>query len=101
MTPYPIKGLKQREREVFEQVATGNYSLAYHSHKKAAIKKLLDIVAIVQVGATVICKDRFGVVTTPEYEVPLPLHAAWCRWCSDNAKELGIDDENPTEAENE
>jgi hypothetical protein len=25
-------------------------------------------------------------VTITEYEVPLPVHAAWCAWCSDGSR---------------
>lgn len=35
-------------------------------------------------GDEVICRDRFGVVTRPVYEMPLHEHMRWCQWCADN-----------------
>lgn len=87
MTPYPIKGLTKSQKEIFEQVATGNNNLAYF-HRPAAVKKLLEIGAIKKIG-----EDKMGsgwaTITVPVYEVPLPIHAAWCKWCDDNFDDEG------------
>lgn len=87
MTPFPIKGLIKIQREVFEQVASGNSRLEY-IHRPKAVKKLLEIGAIKQIGT-----DRIGsgwsAVDIPVYEVPLPLHYAWCQWCNENYDDEG------------
>lgn len=87
MTPYPIKGLTKSQKEIFEQVATGNNNLAYF-HRHAAVKKLLEIGAIKHIGT-----DRMGsgwsTVKVKVYEVPLPIHAAWCKWCDENFDDEG------------
>lgn len=87
MTPYPIKGLTKSQKEVFEQVATGNNNLAYY-HRPKAVKKLLEIGAIKKIG-----EDKMGsgwaTILVPVYEVPIPLHREWCKWCDENYDDEG------------
>ena len=77
---YPVKGLTKIQRDTFEAIACGQDMPNRPKTLSALIKKGV----IVEVGKKVVCKDRFGIVETPVYEVPLVLHLAWCQWCSDN-----------------
>lgn len=88
MTPYPIKGLTKSQKEVFEDVAIGSPRKLSNFHL-AAVNKLLSMGAIEFCGNTLLCKDRFGEVWETQYQVPIPVHAAWCKWCSDNFDDDG------------
>lgn len=92
MTPYPIKGLSKSQKEIFEQVASGNNNLAYF-HRPVTVKKLLEIGAIKKIG-----EDKMGSgwasITVPVYEVTLPIHQAWCKWCDENFDDEGDEKTN-------
>jgi hypothetical protein len=74
------RGLTRVQIDVFEQWATGGRTWL----PAKAIDVLVEKGLLVQVGEDVICKDRFGTVTAPIYEVPIGIHMAWCQWCSEN-----------------
>lgn len=76
--PYPIPGLTRAQRRTFEQIAIGQDQ----GHNPKTLQVLLDKGAIVPVADKVLGQDRFGVIAIPQYEVPIPVHAAWCAWCA-------------------
>lgn len=82
-----FRRLTKAQNRAFEDVATMNVSV----HLDKTLKALERYGLIQQIGEKVICRDRFGIVTTAVYEVPLPIHIEWCKWCSEHYKE---DDEN-------
>lgn len=43
---------------------------------KATVRKLVDR------GLLVARERKFMATTVTEYDVPIPVHAAWCAWCS-------------------
>lgn len=86
---YPVAGLTKSEREVFEDIATGNIR-RLSNFRLAVVKKLLEIGAIVCCGEKQICKDQFGEVWVPEYCVPIPLHMIWCKYCSETIPDEDI-----------
>lgn len=88
MTPYPIKGLTKGQKEVFEDIAVGS-PRHLSNFRLAAVNKLLSMGAIEYCGLKRICADRFGEVLETQYQVPIPLHAAWCKWCDENFDEEG------------
>lgn len=85
MTPYPIKGLTKSQKEVFEQVASGNNNLAYF-HRPKAVAKLLAIGAITKIGEEKIGQG-WSAISVPVYEVPTKLHIVWCKWCAEQSPE--------------
>jgi hypothetical protein len=69
--------------ETFEQMAIG-----LRPQCPKTIAALLAKGLIEKVGERVLCRDRFGTVTIPEYAVPLPVHYQWCKWCDENIKDI-------------
>jgi len=88
MTKFPVPGLTKSQREVFEDIGSGGFGNLASARPKA-IKRLLEVGAIVEAGKTLVHQDRFGEVYRTDYAVPIPLHMEWCRWCSDNYDEEG------------
>jgi len=80
---YPVKGLTKAQRETFEAIACGQD----FPYRPKTISLLLKKKAIVQTGEKIICQDAFGIVKVPVFEVPMPLHLAWCQWCAENYSE--------------
>jgi hypothetical protein len=75
-----VPGLTRAQRDVFEQIAIGQTPYA----RPETIKVLLDKELIVRIADRVVGRDRFGIISVPDYEVPIPVHMAWCYWCSQN-----------------
>ena len=74
-------GLTKAQDEAVQLIAFGGDGRTVHP-------KTLDVLLrrglIVQTGEEVICRDRFGVVTAPVYQMPLGEHMRYCQWCADN-----------------
>ena len=92
MTRYPIPGLTKVQKAIFEQIATGNYELSGLRAAPKSIAKLLEMGVIVRSEDKIVCQDRFGTVKVPSYYVPLPIHFAWCEWCSENITDEELPD---------
>ena len=75
-------GFTRSQQEAFEQIGAGN-STAARCHPKS-VKFLLDHGMIEYVGMKTLGRDCLGLIQVPEYEVPLPIHMEWCKWCSEN-----------------
>lgn len=69
-----------RQREAFEAIATGN---ALPSAHKKTLERLEKCGLIVRLADKVLGRDRFGTVSIPQFEVPIPIHMQWCQWCSE------------------
>ncbi len=67
--------LTEREREVLGQIAIGQDG----GHPPAVLTALERKGAIIAYTATL--PGRFP-VQIKRYELPLPVHIAWCAWCS-------------------
>lgn len=79
MTEHPCKGMTPAQRRDFERIAIGQPPLGgYRTIEKLKARGLVEDGPTVVVG-----RDRFGPVTRPSWYVPLPFHARWCRWCSE------------------
>lgn len=78
MTEHPCKGMTKAQREAFEQIAVNMPPSASH-------KNLLALRAngLVDYENEVIGRDALGAITVPRWFVPLPVHAQWCAWCSE------------------
>lgn len=82
-TKHPCHGMTKAQIEAFERIAINE--LPFCSSKTIDI--LLEAGLIVPHGEIIISHDRFGTVKVPNYEVPIPIHYAWCRWYSENYSE--------------
>lgn len=80
---HPAAGCTRRQIEVFEQIAIGNDD----GHSPRTIKALLDKGLIVELAPKVVGQDVFGLITVPQYQVPIHLHAQWCDWCAEQPGE--------------
>ena len=82
MGGHPCSGMSRKAVETFEAIAVSMPFMAAPQTIDALLKRGL----IEQVGTREVMRDRFGVVTAPEYGVPLSVHYAWCKWCSENVE---------------
>lgn len=80
MTDHPCKGLRKNQRDVFEQIATGN---AFPCTPKRNLTILEERGLIQRTEDKCLGVDSFGPVKIPQYYVPLPIHMQWCEWCSE------------------
>lgn len=80
MTRYAFPNLSKKQREILDELGCGNYTLSGVFPTKQAIADLIDRELIRYIGEKLICRDRFGAVKVPEYEMTLPTHAQWCSW---------------------
>lgn len=76
---HPAAGCTPAQRHTFEALAIGFVS----GHNRETIKSLLRRGLIEKVGERVIGAPPLR-VHVPVYEVPLPLHMAWCEWRAAN-----------------
>ena len=76
---HPAAACTPAQHAVFEQIAVGND----RCHHPATLAALLRRGLIEKVGERVIGAPPLQ-VHVPVYEVPLPLHMAWCEWCAVN-----------------
>lgn len=84
---HPCHGLSAPARRAFERIAINQDPLAQPQTLAALMKRGL----IVQTGTKLLGQDRFGRIAIPVYAVPLPVHAQWCQWCSDNITDEEIE----------
>jgi hypothetical protein len=90
MTKYFLPGLTKAQADALDRSGCGDFTLSGVSPK--TLKKLLDEELLRQCGEKIICRDRFGTVAVPEYEMPLRVHIQWTFW---NAKQF--ENEQPAE----
>jgi hypothetical protein len=83
-TKHPCAKLSKATRDCFEQIATGN---ALPRSSKRAFEILSALGLIQQLEDKVLGRDVFGLIVIPQYQVPIPIHAQFCQWASENFKE--------------
>lgn len=77
MAKYFVPGLTKQQRSAFEQIATGNDTgIISITLEKLLAKELIEKI-----------RYRKGSFSMYRYQVPIPVHMAWCEWCSKNVKE--------------
>ena len=78
MTDHPCKGMTKAQRAAFERIAVNQSHGANH-------KTLLALrgAGLVDYKNRVVGRDALGAITVPDWCVPLPVHAQWCQWCSE------------------
>ncbi len=83
MTDHPCKGLSEIQISAFESIAVNQYPCVPFPTINSLLKRGL----IVQAGEKIVGRDRFGLVSIPQFEVPIHHHAQWCAWCDENVDE--------------
>lgn len=71
-------------RRVLDEIGCGNYS---PTAKQSTFDKMVEIGLLVPCGEKVICRDRFGIVTATEYQMPIPVHYKWCSYWAEKYDE--------------
>lgn len=84
MTEHPCNGMTKAQIATFERVAI-------NMPPTATMKTILALIerGLIVKTEHVIGRDALGDIAINEYHVPLPIHAQWCEWCSEQP---GIDD---------
>lgn len=78
MAKYFVPGLSKYQRDTFEQIAIGNDSFIRTETAKILMGKgLIERISM-----------RRGIFSVYRYQVPIPIHMAWCEWCRQNVKEV-------------
>jgi hypothetical protein len=78
MTEHPCKDLTQEQRDAFEQIAVNRLPQCGWRSIDALLKK-----GLIERGPDDKRRDAMGVYGVPSFFVPLPIHAQWCQWCSE------------------
>ena len=86
-------GRNKTERAILDGIGCGDYAPPTAGvANQRAIKAMLERGIIQHTGDKVVCKDRFGIVTVPEYDMSIPTHMAWCDYWSEQPCEHGVPD---------
>lgn len=78
MTDHPCKGMDRLAIEAFERIAINDQP----GTSTKTLEKLQRR-GVIERGPDKLCRDAFGTFTIPQWYVPLPVHAQWCEWCSE------------------
>ena len=78
-TPHP--GRTKAQRAVLDAIGCGDCSPYMAPRTRDA---LLAAGLIIECGEKVVGRDRFGLITIPEYGMPIPVHMQWCYAVSDD-----------------
>ena len=84
MTEHPCKGMTKAQIRDFELIATGSRPRGGHM----ILRKLKERGVIVDAPPKTLGRDRFGLIQVPDWDVPLPIHAQWCEWCSEQPENI-------------
>lgn len=78
MTEHPCKDMTTAQRQAFEQIAINQNPFC----KWPTIDALLKA-GLIERGPPETRRDAMGIYEIPSFFVPLPIHAQWCEWCSE------------------
>jgi hypothetical protein len=77
MTDHPCKGLTKTQREAFERIAINQFPRCPQSTLDALLKR--GVIECTNEAR----RDALGSYLVQNYYVPLPVHAQWCEWASE------------------
>jgi hypothetical protein len=78
VSKYFVNGLSKKQIEAFEKIAIGEY---HRINRQTAV-------SLIKRGLITEDWESCGMhVIVYRYYVPIPIHAAWCEWCSENVEE--------------
>lgn len=86
---HPCDGCTPGQVATFEAIAVNQYR-GHGSKVPPAISALLARGLIERLPDRIMGTGPFA-VRVPDYAVPLPLHAQWCKWCADNVTETEVE----------
>lgn len=78
MTDHPCKNLTTAQCEAFERIAVNQFPACTWPTIDALLKA-----GVIEQGESETRRDAMGVYHIPSFYVPLPIHAQWCEWCSE------------------
>lgn len=78
MTDHPCKGRTKAQREAFEMIAINQHPRCQQSTIDALLQA-----GLVERGKGETKRDALGTYEIPYFYVPLPIHAQWCEWASE------------------
>jgi hypothetical protein len=78
MTKHPCEGMTWAQRSAFERIAVNQFPGCRWPTIDALLKA-----GVIERGEDDIRRDAMGVYHIPNFFVPLPIHAQWCEWCSE------------------
>lgn len=78
---HPCEGLSRAQREAFEAIAVNQPPAASQRTLDALLRR-----GLIVKGEDQTQRDALGFYKIPTYYVPLPIHRAWCEWCSENVE---------------
>lgn len=78
---HPCKGMTKAQIAAFERIAVNQSP----GCTWPTIDALLNA-GVIERGPAETRRDALGVYTIPSFYVPLPIHAQWCEWCSENVR---------------
>ena len=84
MTDHPCKGLTKAQRAAFEQIAINESAPVGNSTLKPLLER-----GLIERVEDMLIPSSMGNIKIAQYRVPLPVHAQWCEWCSEQG---GLDD---------
>lgn len=70
-----------------QEDALGLISIGQPPHASPRTLQALKDAGLIVERQKVIGADRFGMITVPAYEMPIPVHMEWCSWCEENYPE--------------
>lgn len=68
-------GRTEAQRRVLDEIGCGNSSPSMGVRTRDA---LLKAGLIRQCGTKVVGRDRLGIISVPQYEMPIHIHMEWC-----------------------
>jgi hypothetical protein len=77
MVEHPCKGMTKAQIAAFERIAVNEPNGANHQ----TLVKLRER-GLIDYETDVVGRDALGPISVPRWFVPLPIHAQWCEWCS-------------------
>lgn len=80
---HPCKGMTRAQRDAFERIASGQAHNATHRTLLALRQR-----GVVDYESKIVGRDALGTFSVPEWFVPLPVHAQWCEWCTQEIRRL-------------
>ena len=60
--------------------------------QKRAMQRAVGDGFVRHVADRIVCQDRWGTVTQPQYEIAIPTHIAWCDYWASQPCEHGVAD---------
>lgn len=78
MTDHPCKGMTKPQIEAFERIAINQPPQCEWKSIDALLRA-----GVIERGANDVHRDAMGVYHIPNFYVPVPVHAQWCAWCSE------------------